>query len=375
MRTILIILVKEFKQIFRNKIMLPIIFVMPIIQLLILANAATFDIKNLNISFVDRDNSQITRLLIHKTQSTRFFNVVSVEKNDAITEKMLENGDIDIYVNIPNNMEKDLFREGKNEIQLILNAIDAAKAGVAMNYLMNIIQDLNVEINKDYGAKLTLKPANEFHSISTVTNNWFNPELNYKTFMVPGILVLLVTMIGEFLTAMNIVKEKEIGTAEQINVTPIKKYQFIIGKMFPFWLIALFELIFGMGIALMLYDIPFIGSPLVILVFAMVYLLVLLGMGLLISTVTDTQQQAMFISWFFLVIFILLSGLFTAIENMPDWIRYLTYINPIKYFIEVIRMVMLKGSGFADVKIHFLIIAGYAILLNALAVWKYKKVS
>lgn len=375
MRTILIILVKEFKQIFRNKIMLPIIFVMPIIQLLILANAATFDIKNLNISFVDRDNSQITRLFIQKSQSTGFFNVVSVEKNDAITEEMLENGDIDIYVNIPNNMEKDLFREGKNEIQLILNAIDAAKAGVAMNYLMNIIQDLNVEINEAYGSKIAIKPANEFNSISTVTNNWFNPELNYQTFMVPGILVLLVTMIGEFLTAMNIVKEKEIGTAEQINVTPIKKYQFIIGKMLPFWLIALFELMFGMGIALLLYDIPFIGSPLVILVFAMVYLVLLLGMGLLISTVTETQQQAMFISWFFLVIFILLSGLFTAIENMPDWIRYLTYINPIKYFIEVIRMVMLKGSGFADVQLHFIIIAGYAILLNALAVWKYKKVS
>jgi ABC-2 type transport system permease protein len=374
MRTILIILVKEFKQIFRNKIMLPIIFLMPIIQLLILANAATFDIKNLNISFVDRDNSQISRLLIQKTQSTGFFNVISIEKNDVITEEMLENGDIDIYVNIPSNMEKDLFREGRNEMQLILNAIDAAKAGVAMNYLMNIIQDLNVEINEKYGSKIALKPAEEFHSISVVINNWFNPELNYKTFMVPGILVLLVTMIGEFLTAMNIVKEKEIGTAEQINVTPIKKYQFIMGKMLPFWLIAIFELMFGMGVALLFFDIPFLGNPLVILVFAMAYLVLLLGMGLLISTVTDTQQQAMFISWFFLVIFILLSGLFTAIENMPDWLRYLTYINPIKYFIEVIRMVMLKGSGFADVKLHFLIIAGYAILLNALAVWKYKKV-
>lgn len=375
MRTILILLVKEFKQIFRNRLMLPIIFVMPIIQLLILANAATFDIKNINISFVDNDNSQISRLFINKVKATGFFNVISIEKNDKQAEDLLENGKVDLYVNIPQHLEKDAFREGNSEMQIIVNAIDAAKAGVAFNYLMNILQDLNVSINREYGVKLTLQPAETYHSISTVINNWFNPELNYKTYMVPGILVLLVTMIGAFLSSMNIVKEKEIGTAEQINVTPIRKYEYIIGKLLPFWIIAIFELAFGMVVALILYEIPFIGNPLIIFLFSMAYLIVLLGMGLLISTVTESQQQAMFVTWFFLVIFILLSGLFTAIENMPQWIRYLTYINPIRYFMEVIRMVMLKGSDFADVKLHFTIIAGYAILLNALAVWKYKKVN
>lgn len=374
MRTILLLFVKEFKQIFRNKIMLPIIFVLPLIQLIILANAATYDIKNIRVSIVNKDNSQISRLLISKLQYSEFFNLISIVNNSVNADNMLENDETDIYITIPNDFEKNLFKENINEIQITINAIDAAKAGVSMNYLINIIKDLNQEINEDYISKIQVKPNSNFKNISTTINNWFNPELNYKTFMVPGILVLLVTMIGAFLSSMNIVREKEIGTAEQINVTPIKKYEFIIGKLSPFWILSLFELIFGMGLALIIYDIPLLGNPFTILIFAMVYLILLLGMGLLISSYSNTQQQAMFVSWFFMVIFILLSGLFTPIENMPDWIRHITYLNPIRYFMEVIRMVMLKGSQFSDILKQFIIIAIYAIGINYLAVIKYRKV-
>jgi len=197
--------------------------------------------------------------------------------------------------------------------------------------------------------------------------------LNYKTFMVPGILVLLVSMLTLFLSGMNIVREKEIGTLEQINVTPIKKHQFIIGKLFPFWVLGLVILTVGLLIAKIIFNVPMLGNIGLIYLFASVYLLVILGMGLLISNYTDTQQQAMFIAWFFVVIFILMSGLFTPIESMPEWAQNVTLFNPIRYFVEIIRMVMLKGSGFQDIVPQLSIIALYAFIMNGLAVWSYKK--
>jgi ABC-2 type transport system permease protein len=180
-------------------------------------------------------------------------------------------------------------------------------------------------------------------------------------------------MISFFLSGMNIVREKEIGTLEQINVTPIKKHQFIIGKLLPFWILALFILFFAMNIGRILFHVPILGNPFLILSFASIYILVFLGMGFFISNFTDTQQQAMFIAWFFVVIFILMGGLFTPIESMPIWAQRLTEFNPVKYFIEVIRMVMLKGSDFSDVKLQFLKISIYALVMNGLAVWSYKK--
>jgi len=193
--------------------------------------------------------------------------------------------------------------------------------------------------------------------------------------MLPGILVLLVTMIGTFLSSMNVVREKEIGTIDQINVTPIKKYEFIIGKLTPLLIIGLFELMFGMLFSRIAYNVPLEGSGILILSFGIIYIIAALGLGLLISTTTDNQQQAMFISWFILVIFILLSGLFTPIESMPAWVKYITYINPVKYFIEVVRLVMLKGSTFNDISNHFVIISIFAILLNGLAIFRYRKTS
>jgi ABC-2 type transport system permease protein len=191
--------------------------------------------------------------------------------------------------------------------------------------------------------------------------------------MVPGILVLLVTMITLFLSGMNIVREKEIGTLEQINVTPIKKHQFIIGKLFPFWVLGLVILTVGLLIAKIIFNVPMLGNIGLIYLFTSVYLLVILGMGLLISNFTNTQQQAMFIAWFFVVIFILMSGLFTPIESMPVWAQNITLFNPIRYFVEIIRMVMLKGSGLQDIFPKFAIITLYAIVMNGLAVWSYKK--
>jgi len=193
--------------------------------------------------------------------------------------------------------------------------------------------------------------------------------------MVPGILVLLVTMLTLFLSSMNIVREKEIGTLEQINVTPIRKYQFVIGKLFPFWVLGLVILTVGLIIAKVIFSVPILGSIGLIYFFTSVYLLVILGIGLIISNNSDTQQQAMFVAWFFTVIFILMSGLFTPIESMPVWAQNLTLLNPIRYFVEIIRMVMLKGATFSDISRPFFMIVFYAFALNGIAIWSYRKVN
>jgi ABC-2 type transport system permease protein len=197
--------------------------------------------------------------------------------------------------------------------------------------------------------------------------------MSYKIFMVPGILVILVTMVGAFLSALNIVREKEIGTIEQLNVSPIQKWQFLLGKLIPFWLIGLFVLLLGLVVARLVFGIIPVGSLGLIFGYAAVYLLAFLGFGLLLSTTVDTQQQAMFLAFFFMMIFILLGGLYTNIDSMPDWAKVATKFNPAAYFIEVIRMIVLKGSTFSDIKNQFWVMCGFAVVFNALAVWNYRK--
>ena len=191
--------------------------------------------------------------------------------------------------------------------------------------------------------------------------------------MVPGILVILMTMVGTNLTAINIVREKEIGTIEQINVTPIKKFHFILGKLIPFWLLGLLVLTIGLTIARLAYGIVPAGSFLTIYIFAAVYLLAVLGLGLLISTYSATQQQSTLLSFFLMMIFILLGGLYTSIDSMPEWAKWITRFNPVSYFIEVMRMVVLKGSKLADIRNHLFIVMGFAIFFNGWAILSYRK--
>src|SRR5690606_15910648 len=195
-------------------------------------------------------------------------------------------------------------------------------------------------------------------------SNWFNPLQRYQVFMVPGILAVLVTMVGAYMCSLNIVKEKEVGTIEQINVTPIRKYQFVLGKLIPFWVIGM--IIFSMGllvVARWVYGIVPVGSLVLLYSYLAVYLVAVLGLGLLISTFAETQQQAMSVTFFFMMIFMLMSGLFTPLDGMPTWAYLIAKFNPVTYFIEVVRMVLLKGSGFADLKGHFLVMTGFAVLL------------
>ena len=354
--------------------MLPIIFIAPIIQLIVLSYAVTFEIKNLKISVVDFDQSSTSISLAEKFKSTDHFVIVQNTYNRNEADKYLEQNKADLILEIPHHFEDDLVNNHNGTIMVTLNAIDGMKAGVAVNYMQNIVIDFTKDFNTSNINLLTVPPAGG-PNVSMSTLNWFNKNLDYKTFMVPGILVLLLTLIGGFLSSMNIVREKEIGTIEQINVTPIKKYQFIIGKLLPFWILAMGELTFGLLLMRFLFQIHIVGSIGLLYLFAAVYILAILGFGLFISTITDTQQQAMFVSWFFLVVFILMSGLFTAIENMPRWAQTLTLSNPLRYFIEVVRMVILKGSGIHDISGHLLVILAFAIIINAFAIWRYRKTS
>ncbi|MFW6276124.1 MAG: ABC transporter permease [Bacteroidota bacterium] len=368
MRMLMLIFKKEFRQIFRNKFMIPIIFVMPLIQLFILANAADYEIDSLRVAVIDNDRGQLSHRMISKFSGSEYFIYSGAVNNYREAERLLDEDEIDLYITIPRGFGQNLSKAKKDELQLVISAIDGQKAGLAMAYSNSLIAGFQKEIMPRGKQRIRIVPA-----VEITEQYWYNPGLNYKTFMVPGILVMLVTMIGGFLSSMNIVREKEIGTIEQINVTPIKKYHFIAGKLLPFWIIALFELAFGLILALLIYDIPFLGYPVLIFAYAGLYLFVVLGMGLLISTAAETQQQAMFITWFFIVIFILMSGLFTAIENMPEWAQFLTRLNPARYFMEVIRLVMLKGADFYDVATQFGITALYGILLNAAAIMRYRK--
>ncbi|MDD2985346.1 ABC transporter permease [Flavobacterium sp.] len=374
MKTILFIIQKEFKQIFRNKSMLPIIFILPLLQLVILSNAASFEVKNIKFSFVDNDHSAASRELISKFQASTYFNVVTDFKSKKEADLQMQKGSVDVILEIPTHFERNLIKQQSTDLSVSINAIDGAAAGVSNVYITQIITGFNQSLQPKLH---TYHQGNRVHpeNIMTIPSFWYNKTLNYKTFMVPGILVLLVTMLSLFLSSMNIVREKEVGTLEQINVTPIKKYQFIIGKLFPFWVLGLVILTVGLVIAKVIFNVPILGNIFLIYGFTSIYLILILGIGLFISNHTDTQQQAMFIAWFFTVIFILMSGLFTPIESMPTWAQNVTYFNPIRYFVEVIRMVMLKGAGFNDIKEQIGIIALYAFVINGFAVWSYKKTS
>lgn len=373
MRTIIFIIRKEFKQIFRNKGMLPLIFAMPFIQLVILSNAATFEIKNIKFSYIDNDKSSYSRELIEKFNASTYFNIIETFDSKKQADAAMQRGKVDVILEIPQYFERNLLKDKNTDLSVTINAIDGAAAGVENVYINQIIQGFNNKVR----TKL-FRPEDAINqpvSIMSIPLFWYNETLNYKTFMVPGILVLLVTMITLFLSGMNVVREKEIGTLEQINVTPIKKYQFIIGKLFPFWLLGLVLLTIGLIISKLLFDIPILGSLTLMYFFTSIYILVILGIGLFISNFTNTQQQAMFIAWFFMVIFILMSGLFTPIASMPPWAQSITDFNPIKYYVEVMRMVMLKGAGLNDIWQQLIATSGYAVVMNLLAVLSYKKVN
>lgn len=370
MRTLKFLLQKEFRQIFRDPAILRIIFVMPMVQLIVLPLAADYEVKNIHLSVVDHDHSAYSRQLVSKITASGYFQLQHYAESFNSALEDVETDESDLVLEIPAAFEKNLVKENESNLFMAVNAINGVKANLGAAYLRSIIQDFNREVRLEWIQMPRFSPETQ---ITVTASNWFNPMMNYKYFMVPGILVVLVTMVGSFLASLNIVREKEIGTIEQINVTPVKKYHFILGKLLPFWILGLVILSIGLLLGRLFYGIVPVGSLLTIYAFAAVYLLAVLGLGLLISTYNSNQQQAMLLSFFMMMVFILLSGLYTSIDSMPTWAQYITRINPVTYFIEVMRMVVLKGSNLADISRHLLIVFGFAVVLNTWAVVNYKK--
>ena len=370
MNILYILLRKEFRQIFRNKAILAITFIMPTIQFLVLPLAVNYEVKNIHLVVVDNDHSTYSRQLLSKITGSGYFRLVANSLSYKAAYKFIETDEADLILEIPQGFERNLVREGSQKVFVAINAINGTKANLGGSYLNSIIADFNKDII------LQLLPQSNLNTGLEITSlNWFNPQRNYNLSLIPGLLALLVTLVGGFLAALNIVKEKEAGTIEQMNVSPITKTQFILAKLIPFWILANIVFSIGLLLAYFVYDIIPQGNILVLYVFIAVYLLAVLGFGLLISTFCETQQQAMLIMFFFMLIFILLGGLFSPIDSMPNWVKWITKLNPVTYLIEVIRLVMLKGSGLKDILPQMYAIIAMAVVLNTWAIFNYKKTS
>ncbi len=370
MKTLSFLLEKEFRQIFRNPSILRIIFVMPMIQLIVLPLAADYEVKNVNLTVLDHDHSTYSARLLHKIIGSGFFKLQHTATSYAEAMTSMEDNSADIILEIPAHFERNLIKEDEAKVLLAVNAVNGMKGNLGSAYLNNIVRDFNQDIRLDW---LVMPRQNPMPLLEILPSYWYNPHMNYKLFMVPGILVILVTMVGSFLSALNIVKEKEVGTIEQINVTPIQKHHFVLGKLIPFWVLGLVVTAIGLIISRVVFGIVPVGSLALIFFFAAVYLLAVLGIGLLVSNFSDTQQQAMFISFFLIMVFVLMGGLYTSIDGMPAWAKLLTKFNPVAYFIEVMRLVVIKGAGLKDILPHLRAICLFAVVFNGLAIWTYKK--
>ncbi len=369
MRILLYILQKEFIQIFRNKSMLPIIFALPTFQLLVLVFAATFEVKRIDMAVVDEDRSTASIELTNRVDNNDIFHVNYISATQDEAEKLIQKGKIDLALCIPKDFDKKLYTNNKPELQILADAIVGNSAQLGSAYLSQIIRDFNKEINVKTNAKEAPR------KINVISSFWYNAELNYRIYMAPGILVVLVTVVGMMLGGMNLVREKEIGTIEQINVTPIKKWQLIAGKLLPALIIGLFELTFGLIIAHLLFGMPMRGNIGLLYSAATMYLLLVLSIGMFLSTISDTQQQLTFAAFFFLMVFIMMSGLFTPVESMPQWAQYVDHINPLFYFVKIMRGVILKGATFVDIWKEFIAISVFALTAFTLSIAKYRKTS
>ena len=370
MRTLKFLLQKEFRQIMRDPSIFRILFIAPAIQLLILPLAADYQIKNINLGVVDHDHTQYSQVLINKIVSSGYFRLKDYSATFPQAMHSIEMDKTDLVLEIPAQFQRTLVKDNEATLFVAANAINGIKAGLGSAYIQQIIGDYNQRVRAQW---IQFPRQNPQPTIDVEYSDWYNPHMNYQFFMVPGILVMLLTMIGSNFAALNIVKEKELGTIEQINVSPIRKTYFILGKLIPFWALAMIVLTMGLAIARLVYGIIPLGQYFTIYVFAAVYLLAISGLGLLLSTYAQTQQQSFLVAFFITMIFNILSGLFTPIESMPQWAQVITWFNPVSYFIRVMRMVVLKGSGLADIKEQIFAVLGFAVFLNAWAILNYRK--
>ena len=361
---------KEFKQIKRNKFIPRLIFIMPLFAMIIFPYAANFDVKNIDLSLIDHDKSNYSQALIQKVQSSGYFRISNVSGTYDEAIKSIESNESDVILEIPLNFERNLIKMQKANLMISANAVNGNKGGLGSAYLTNIIADYN----KDTRIQI-LKNVNKtsIPSMELVPLYRYNPTLKYEVFMVPALLVMILAMITGFLPALNIVGEKQSGTIEQMNVTPVKKWTFILSKLIPYWIIGYVVVSIAMGIALFYWNLKPSGSLLTIYLFASLFIVAFSGFGLVISNYATTVQQAILMMFFFMLTFIFLSGLYTPVENMPQWAQFISNISPLKYIMQVFRLVYLKGSSFSELHKQFFALLTFAIFFYTWAILSYRK--
>ena len=372
----------EVLHVIRDRASLVQIIVMPLIQLLVLSNVATFAVKRSPAYVVDFDHSAASRGVITRLAASDLFDIVGQSASPDSANQAMLRGDATIVVTIPHDFERALARDKSAPIGLDVNAEKGSAAGIVQSYAAQILTDYSVELGRDLlptrrnvadGAVSQIPPRPGAGRIDVRLRSWYNQTLDYKHYMVPGILVALVTMIGTLLTAQNIAREKEMGTLEQLNVTPIGKAEFITAKLLPFWVLAMIDLMLGLLVARLVFGVPIRGSLLLLFGSAGLYLIVALAIGLWISTLVETQQQAMFLSFFVIMIYLLMSGLLTPIDSMPHWVQVASLINPVRHFVSISRAILVKGAGFAEIATPLATLAIFAVGFLTLAIRQYRK--
>ena len=406
MKKLIFLLRKEFRQIRRNPFMIRAIIAVPVLQMLILVPAVTFEVKRIDLAVIDSDRSQASRELVAKLTGSSFFVVADTPASIKEAESMLFSGDADMALVIPADFSEGLAGVNRPRLQVLVDAVNATSAQLSWSYLTSVVRDFNREVVISRGsvtgaagdnARVTgtgagndtgitgtaavtasspggmTASSGSLPGLSVSPRYWYNPTLNYKYYMLPGVLVILITAIGLMMSGLNLVREKESGTIEQINVTPVMKWELIASKVIPFFIIGLIDLALGLSIGWIAFNIPFEGSILLFFGCAAIFLVAVLGLALFFSTMASTQQQFLFVAFFFVMIFILMSGIFTPTESMPLWAQQFNWVNPVAYLMRINRMVMLKGSGFQDIAADMGMLVILAVAFLALAIRAYRK--
>jgi len=372
MRALRIMLIKEFKQIFRTREMIAIIFGLPVVQLIILGFTITNEVKNVSLIISDRDNSRISREIVRSFENTDRFTVVNYTTDQKRIEDAIQKWEAQVAIIIPRGFSQDYEQRRNAEIQLLADGLDGNTAGIALGYAQGILQNFQIPDNIKLRAihEASVKPA---HIIYMEERLWFNEDLDNAQYMIPGIIAVLVTVISMMLSSINLVREKEIGTLEQLMVTPLKRHELLMGKILPFLILTFVEmgivLIFGQYI----FSVQVKGNYFLLAGLAFLFLFTTLGLGIFISTITSTQQQAMFVSWFFMVFMIMISGFFIPIDNMPDFMQKLTYLSPMRYFLYIVRDIIQKDAGFISLLKDIIPMTIYGLLIFVASTIKFQK--
>ncbi|MCH5306491.1 MAG: ABC transporter permease [Prevotella sp.] len=366
MRTLLILIQKEFLQIRRNSFLPRLIIAFPIMIMLVMPWITTMDVRHVGVVVTDSDHSTVSRRIISHIGATDWFTLHDVVPDYVTALRQLEQGDVDVIIEIPQHFERDMTLAQPKSISISANSVNATKGSLGMQYvLQTVARTLNeVRIEQGIGASV---------AELAVVQNRYNPTLNYRHYMIPALMIMLLILICCFLPALNIVGEKETGTIEQINVTPLDKFTFTLGKLIPYWIIGFFVLTIAIFVAWAVYDLWPIGALGAIYLAAMLFIFTMSGFGIVLANISDTMQQAMFVMFFFVMIFVLMSGLMTPIESMPYWSQTVTLFLPPRYFIEIMRSVYLKGTTIAELWHNFAVLGVFAALFNLLAAVTYKK--